>query len=79
LDVSYEDNGSIVIFHPRSVRGRNWLEDNIGADNGYQPYWPAVVVERRYVIPILEGLMADGLDVQEVEHGGGGWPDDPPG
>ncbi len=44
-----------------SGAGRNWLDRHIGADNGYQPYWPTVVVEHRYLESIVVGMLADGV------------------
>jgi hypothetical protein len=34
----------------------------LGRDNGFQPWYPTVIVEPRYVGDILEGIEADGLD-----------------
>lgn len=62
-DISVQNHGSIVLLVPGSPAGQSWLEDHIGADNGYQPYWPTVVVEPRYVGNIIEGARAEGLAV----------------
>jgi len=40
-----------------------WVEDYIGSDNGYQPYWPTVVIEHRYMPDIVRGIQNDGLVV----------------
>lgn len=65
VDVTVEHHGSIVLLKPQTDVGRAWLEDNIGPDNGYQPYWPgSVVVEPRYVVDIIYGLQNDGLEVE---------------
>jgi len=47
-------------------RGSQELEtkEHIGADNGYQPYWPIVVIEHRYILAIIAGIQADGLTVR---------------
>jgi hypothetical protein len=60
-DVEIEDGGSVVLLRPLTPEAVVWVNENIGQDNGYQPYWPVVVVERRYVPDILEGMQADGL------------------
>lgn len=63
MDFHLENHGSIVLLRPLSASAELWVEENIGADNGYQPYFPTVVIEPRYVQPILNGIIADGLVV----------------
>jgi hypothetical protein len=65
-DILVANHGSLVILKPASDSGREWLDANIGEDNGYQPLWPSVVVEPRYVQAILEGASNDGLSLAEV-------------
>ena len=65
-DISVINQGSIVLLQPNTDKARGWLHENIGRDNGYQPYWPIAVVEPRYVQDILGGLKEDGLAVEEV-------------
>ena len=61
-DITIEsDSGSIFLLRPVTGAGRNWVDRHIGQDNGFQPYWPTVVVEARYLEPIVEGLLADGI------------------
>lgn len=57
------DHGSIVLLQPRTPAGHESVETRIGEDNGYQPYWPTVLIEARYAAAILHGLDADGLRV----------------
>lgn len=63
-DIIIEDHGSILFLRPQSRDGQEWLENNIGKDNGYQPEWPSVLVEPRYVERIIDGMMADGLNLE---------------
>ena len=58
-----ENHGSIFLLRPTSRSGREWLDKNIGEQNGFQPYWPTVVVEPRYVVDIVNGMQADDLGV----------------
>jgi hypothetical protein len=51
------------LLHPHTVKARTWVEDHIGADNGYQPLYPIVVIEPRYLRDILVGIQGDGLKV----------------
>ena len=62
-DITIIDGGSIVLLKPESDRARAWVEENIGQDNGYQPYWPTVVCEPRYVGVIIDGMASDGLEL----------------
>jgi hypothetical protein len=54
-------DGSIALLTPVSKSAHDWVEQNIGRDNGLQPWWPTVVIEHRYVADILEGVRNDGL------------------
>jgi hypothetical protein len=63
-DILIANHGSVVILKPVSNQGALWLESNIGQDSGYQPMWPSVLVESRYVQAVLEGAISDGLVVR---------------
>lgn len=54
-------DGSIALLTPVSKSAHDWVEQNIGSDNGFQPYWPTAVIEHRYVADILEGIRNEGL------------------
>ena len=60
-DIHVRSTGSLVLLDPRTRRGIDWIEENIGADNGFQPWYPTVLCEARYVDDIIAGLQADGL------------------
>ena len=62
-DIVVENHGSIFLLRPLSRPGREWIDQNIGQDNGFQPYWPTVVVEPRYIADIVNGIQADDLRV----------------
>ena len=64
VDFLFEDHGSIFLLRPLTPSATSWLEEHIGQDNGFQPYWPTCVIEHRYIWPILEGIQNDGLAVQ---------------
>ena len=63
-DFLVENHFSIFLVRPLTESARTWLEHNIEAAGSFQPYWPTVVVEPRYVAVILEGIRNDGLAVQ---------------
>jgi hypothetical protein len=63
-DILVENHGSILLLRTLTVAAREWVNEHIREDNGYQPYWPNVVVESRYVADIIIGAQADGLEVR---------------
>ena len=63
-DFSVRDEGSLILLTPLSPSARAFVEEKIGSENGFQPYWPTVVIERRYFSDIAEGILADGLVLQ---------------
>ena len=62
-DFLCENHGSIFLLRPLTAKAKSWVEEHIG-DNGYQPYYPTVVVEPRYIADIVTGIQNDGLAVQ---------------
>ena len=60
-DFLVENHGSILILKPLSPSAVAWIEEHIGHDNGYQPHFPTVVVEPRYIAEIVQGIQNDGL------------------
>jgi hypothetical protein len=63
-DFGVENQGSIFLLKPLTPSATSWIEDHIGQENGYQPYFPTVVVEHRYIADIVAGIQNDGLVVQ---------------
>jgi hypothetical protein len=62
-DFIVENHGSIFLLRPQNQRAVEWAEEHIGPENGFQPYWPTIVVEHRYIAGIVEGIRNDGLGV----------------
>jgi hypothetical protein len=62
-DFTVRDEGSILLLSPLTEPARNWIDQHIGPDNGFQPYYPTIVIEPRYVIAILEGIRVAGLEI----------------
>jgi len=60
-DFRVEHHGGICLVVPLSRRGCAWIDTNIGADNGYQAYYPTVVIEPRFLDDILGGIRKFGL------------------
>jgi hypothetical protein len=61
LDFRFTSHGSICLLHPLTDAAREWVEEHIGADNGYQPRWPSVLLEPRYCGAVLAGIADAGL------------------
>ena len=63
-DFVLENHGSIFLLKPLTPSATSWIEEHIGQDNGFQPNYPhAIVIEPRYVAPILEGIQNEDLEV----------------
>ena len=56
-----EFHTSIYLIVPLCASARHWLDENLGKDNGFQPYWPTAIVEPRYLAQIIAGIRRDGL------------------
>ncbi|MFN6965182.1 MAG: hypothetical protein ACK4S4_15660 [Pyrinomonadaceae bacterium] len=63
-DFDLYDDGSVMMLTPRTDAAREWVDEFIGEDNGFQPFYPKVIVERRYIGDIVRGLIADGLTIE---------------
>lgn len=49
-------------MHPRSDAGRAWVADHIPSD---AMHWcGGIVIEHRFVNDIVEGAIADGLEIE---------------
>ena len=58
------NDGSVLLLRPLTESAHTWVDDNIGPDNGFQPYYPTVVIEPRYVGPVIEGIREYGLSLE---------------
>ena len=63
-DFVVENHGSIFLLKPLTVLATSWVEEHIGEDNGFQPYFPIIVIEHRFIADIVDGILSDGLAVQ---------------
>jgi hypothetical protein len=60
-DFRVEFHGAILLLVPLSDGGLRWIDRCIGAGNGYQPYYPTVILEPRYLDGVLGGIRKFGL------------------
>ncbi len=58
------ENHGIFLVRPLTSAAISWVEERIGRENGYQPYYPTIVVEHRYIANIVAGIQNNGLAVQ---------------
>ena len=54
------DHGSVCILNPLTSDAETWIEEHI-SDDAMQWGSKGVVIERGYVLPILDGIASDGL------------------
>jgi hypothetical protein len=64
LDFTVQNEGSIFLLRPITPAAKKWVNEHIGADNGFQPMWPTVVIEHRYIADVVEGIRDDDLTVR---------------
>ena len=62
-DFELQNHGTVFLLIPQTLSARAWIDDHIGKDNCYQPHYPTVVVEHRYIADIVAGIQDDGLAV----------------
>ncbi len=63
VDFEVQNHGSIFLLIPQTLSARVWIDDHIGEGNGYQPSYPTIIVEHRYIADIVAGIQDDGLAV----------------
>ena len=61
-DFLVADHGSLYLLHPLTPSAVAWLDANVCAD--HLTFGDAVVVEPRYVLDIVTGILDDGLAVR---------------
>ncbi|CAB5220907.1 hypothetical protein UFOVP357_46 [uncultured Caudovirales phage] len=57
-----EDGGSVMLFVATSQTGKEWLDDNITED-AFRIGERGLVVEHRYVLPLVRVMKDDGLRI----------------
>lgn len=59
-DLELQEEGTIVLFHPRTDRGASWICDNVDLTEA-QFFGQALAVEPGFAAGIAEGATRDGL------------------
>lgn len=62
-DIVLVNHGSVFLLRAQNEQAIAWVDEHIGSENGFQPYWPTVVIGHRYTSDIVEGIRNDGLAV----------------
>ena len=62
IDFELSGNGTVYLFRRISRAAHDWVEDNLPSNATW--FGGAVVVEHRYIGPIIGGAIGDGLVVQ---------------
>jgi hypothetical protein len=60
-DFTVQHHGSIITLTPLTKAAIEYVNREIGKDNGYQPYWPVVVFEPRYISHFIHDIRQAGL------------------
>ena len=63
-DFTVNNHGSVVLIVPNTQDAKDWADKYIGEGNGFQPYWPTMLFEQRYLSEVINGIQADGLIVR---------------
>ena len=57
-----ENHGSLFLLRPLNSAAREWMRDHLPVDSPETQFWgEAIVIESRYLEPIIEGILADRL------------------
>jgi hypothetical protein len=62
VDFELENHGSLFLLRPLTTLAREWMNEYLPVDHPETQFFAAaIVVEPRYVGPIVEGIVGDGL------------------
>jgi hypothetical protein len=61
-DFALANHGSLFLLRPLNSSAKDWMNDHLPMDSEETQFWgDAIVIESRYVSPIVDGIIADGL------------------
>lgn len=61
-DFQLENHGSLFLLRPLNDAAKNWMDEHLPVANPETQFWgDSIVIEPRYVAPIVDGILADGL------------------
>jgi len=62
-DFNFENYGSLGLLRPLTESAKVWIDENVSRQ-GFQPYWPTVIIESRYINTVLDGIIGNGLVIR---------------
>ncbi len=62
IDFKLSGHGSVYLLYPLTRAARAWIEEHVIGETSW--FAGALVVEHRYIGPIIGGAIGDGLRVQ---------------
>ena len=65
VDMKVSDQGSLVLVRPITDAARDWIGDHTDVEASW--FGGALAVEPRYALPLLEGAVADGLNIEVAQ------------
>ena len=65
-DFTIEGGGTVYLIRPLSDEARDWLEEHVEIPD-YMRLGGAVACEHSYVGPIVEGMLGEGLVLEDGE------------
>jgi hypothetical protein len=61
-DFNLDNHGSLFLLRPLNSAAKEWMNEHLPVDSPETQYWgDSIVIEPRYISPIVEGIIADGL------------------
>jgi hypothetical protein len=60
-DFTVQHEGTIFLVIPNTPSAQEWIDEHI--DDTAQYFGTAVVVEHRYIVDLIDGILAEGLSV----------------
>jgi hypothetical protein len=62
LDFKLENHGSLFLLRPLNPVAQSWMSENLPVDQPETQFWgDAIVIEPRYVAPIVDGIIGERL------------------
>ena len=62
FDFRLENHGSLFLLHPLTPAAKDWMDEHLPMDSSETQFWgDAIVIEPRFLGPIVDGILADGL------------------
>ena len=62
LDFTLENHGSLFLLRPLNPGAKDWMGEHLPMDSPETQFWgEAIVIEHRYLAPIVDGIIGNGL------------------